>query len=96
MTEEKQCTIVCLGIYGYPVPLFGNSLGGALCLNTMIPPCTKPGHERHSSQFGVEELNWPAQSPELNTLKTLSLNLTRAEWEIPPSSYQNLVESPSR
>ncbi len=45
------------------------------------------------SLFGVEELDWPAQSPDLNPIRH---NLV-AEWEqIPAARFQNVVENPLR
>ena len=46
--------------------LCGNSLGKALsCFSMTMPPCTKC-IQIWFVEIGVEELDWPAQSPDLN------------------------------
>ena len=51
-----------------------NSLGKALsCFSIKMPPCTK----RFGLSIAVEELDWPAQSPELNPIKHLWDELER-------------------
>jgi hypothetical protein len=44
-----------------------------------MPPCTKQGPYRNSLSRSVEELDWPAQSPDLNLKEHL---LDELEWRL--------------
>jgi hypothetical protein len=49
--------------------LCGNSLGKALsCFSMTMLQCTKWGTYRNGLSIGVEELDWPAQNPDLNPI----------------------------
>lgn len=58
-------------------PICGNSLGNTpSCFDVTVSPCTKWGSiKKWISQSGVEQLDWPARSPDIKTpSKTLGMN----------------------
>ena len=69
--------------------LYGNSL-------EMAPSCTKQGPQRHGWQSGVDELDWPAQSADLNPIDHLWDEL---DWRLRarpsgPTSVCDLTNAP--
>lgn len=46
------------------------------------------------SKFGVEEIDWPAQSTDLNPTKHQTINVFQEEWaKIPINKILHLVEN---
>ena len=43
---------------------------GPVLYNMTLPLCIKPASQRNGSQFGVEEPEWLAQSPELTPVQS--------------------------
>ena len=56
------------------LPTLGKTLS---CFSMTMPPCTKQGPCRNVCRDRCEELDWPAQSPDLNPVKHLWDKLER-------------------
>lgn len=41
----------------------------SFCSSLTVHQCTNQGPERHEQQSCVEELDWPAQNPDLNLIE---------------------------
>ena len=68
--RNSECFSVPRHVGQFQLPTLWEQFGdGPSCSNMTVHQCTKQLHEETMREFGVDELDWPAQSPDLNLIE---------------------------